>query len=123
LAGESISRPGRIVAIADAFEVMTAIRSYKTAIPATAAREELTRCAGSHFDPTLVRAFLNISLGDLRTAIGPLAWLAEFPAIRTMGNLAGSAVTTAAQGIVTLAVIVGLTAAAQTDPPQLVTAR
>jgi HD-GYP domain-containing protein (c-di-GMP phosphodiesterase class II) len=38
LAGEHISSPGRIVAIADAFEVMTAIRSYKKAMPAAEAR-------------------------------------------------------------------------------------
>jgi HD-GYP domain-containing protein (c-di-GMP phosphodiesterase class II) len=99
LAHEAISRPGRIVAVADAFEVMTAIRSYKKAMPAAEAREELTRCAGTHFDPTLVRAFLNISLGDLRAAIGPLAWMAEFPALRALTR-AGDVATIAGQAAV-----------------------
>jgi HD-GYP domain-containing protein (c-di-GMP phosphodiesterase class II) len=105
LAHEHISRPGRIVAVVDAFEVMTAIRSYKKAMPAAEARQELTRCAGTHFDPTLVRAFLNISLGDLRAAIGPLAWMAEFPALRALtraGDVAAVVGQTAVVAIVTV---------------------
>ena len=100
LAGEEISGPGRIVAVADAFEVMTAIRSYKKAIPAVEARKELTRCAGTQFDPSIVRAFLNISLGDLRRTIGPLAWMAEFPALRGL-NSAGNVITAAGQAATT----------------------
>jgi hypothetical protein len=79
LRGEEISRAARIVAVADAFEVMTASRSYKHAVPAEEARAELARSAGSHFDPVIVRAFLNIGLGKLRLAIGPLSWLAQQP--------------------------------------------
>jgi hypothetical protein len=100
LAREEISGPGRIVAVADAFEVMTAIRSYKKAMPAVEARRELTRCAGTQFDPAIVRAFLNISLGDLRRAIGPLAWMAEFPALRGL-NGAGNVITAAGQAATT----------------------
>ncbi len=90
LAGKDISLGARIVSVADSFEVMTAARSYKHASSAAAAREELARCAGTQFDPDIVRAFLNISLGRMRLAMGPLAWLAQFPfldgAIRA-GNL------------------------------------
>ena len=79
LAGEEISQAARIVAVADAFEVMTASRSYKRPVPAEEARAELARSAGTHFDPAIVRAFLNIGLGKLRLAIGPLSWLAQQP--------------------------------------------
>ena len=81
LAGVAIARAGRIVAITDAFEVMTAVRSYKRPMSATAARAELTRCAGTHFDPALVRVFLTVSLGDLRLVMGPLSVLAQFPLV------------------------------------------
>src|SRR5205807_6643171 len=58
LKGEQICRGARIVAVADAFEVMTAARSYKRPMDVKAARAELTDAAGSQFDPTMVRAFL-----------------------------------------------------------------
>ena len=94
LMGNEISVAGRLVAIADAYDVMTSARSYKKPLSAELARQELTACAGSQFDPGMVRAFLRISLGQLRTVAGPFAWLA---------NLTGSAqlpapVITAASG-------------------------
>jgi HD domain-containing protein/Big-like domain-containing protein len=79
LAAEQISRAGRIVAISDAFDVMTAARSYKSPLPAAQARAELLRCAGNQFDPILVRAFLRVSLGRMRWVVGPMAWLTRFP--------------------------------------------
>lgn len=65
LAGNEISLAGRIVAVADAFETMTSTRSYKKTMSVTAARKELTDCAGTHFDPVVVRAFTEISLPRL----------------------------------------------------------
>ena len=47
LAGEEISLAGRIVAVADAFDVMTAARSYKKPFPPAQARVELTDNAGN----------------------------------------------------------------------------
>jgi hypothetical protein len=79
LAGEEISLAGRIVAVADAFDVMTSARSYKKPYPPAQARVELTDNAGTQFDPQIVRAFLAISVGDLRRVIGPIAWLAAVP--------------------------------------------
>jgi putative nucleotidyltransferase with HDIG domain len=87
LSGEQISFGARIVSVADAFEVMTAARSYKSPISPAAARKELTRCAGTQFDPTIVRAFLDISVGRQRWVIGPLAWLFDVPIISQFGNL------------------------------------
>jgi hypothetical protein len=111
LAGEEISRPAAIVAVADSFEVMTAVRSYKRAMSMEDARAELTRCAGSHFSPEVVRAFLSISLGRLRVAMGPLSALAHLPFIRVVADLpAGVAGTLGSAGTRVAAVMPGVVA-------------
>ena len=43
--GEQIGLAGRIVAVADVFDVITSSRSYKGASDAMAGREEIARCA------------------------------------------------------------------------------
>ena len=109
LAGEEIPLAGRIVAVADSFDVMTSARSYKEAGVATAARAELAACAGTQFDPNVVRAFLNVGLGRMRFVMGPLSWLAHAPLLGrlpltpAMGTLAGAftvAAGSAAGGLV-----------------------
>lgn len=95
LAGHDISLAGRIVAIADAFDVMTAARSYKKPLPAAQARAELTRNSGAQFDPQLVRSFLEISLGHMRRVIGPLGILAHFPEFLRVPLTAALSSTTA----------------------------
>ncbi len=105
MAGEHISIGGRIVAVADAFDVMTAARSYKRPSAPSWARSELVRCSGSQFDPTVVRAFLNVSIGGLRWAMGPLSWLAQLPTL-AQGPIA-SAGSTAATTAIAAAVVVG----------------
>lgn len=96
LSGHQLSLGARIVSVADSFEVMTAVRSYKKAIGVSAARKELTRCAGTQFDPAIVRAFLNTSLGRLRWTVSPLSWIADIPFVARLG-LVGRAVATAGQ--------------------------
>ena len=59
-----------MLAVVDAYEVITAARSYKRPTSTMKAREELARCAGSHFDPAIVRAFLAISLPRLHLGDG-----------------------------------------------------
>ncbi len=81
LKGDQIPRPAAIVAVADSYEVMVAVRSYKKGMSPEAARAELARCAGSHFSPEVVRAFVSISIGRLRLIAGPLAALAGVPFI------------------------------------------
>lgn len=81
--GPAISYAGRIVAVADAYEAMTSSRSYQPAVVTAEARAELTRGAGSQFDPVVVRAFLSLSIGRLDRRTGPLAWLAHIPLIAT----------------------------------------
>ena len=95
--GEEISLGGRIVSVADAYEVMTGARAYKKTMSALEARRELTRCAGTHFDPAIVRAFLNVSLGRLRWIAGPAAWLAQVPFIGWLPRLADGAAAISGQ--------------------------
>jgi HD-GYP domain-containing protein (c-di-GMP phosphodiesterase class II) len=71
----------RVVALADAFEVMTAARSYKAPMSVAAGRAEVAACAGGHFDPQVARAFLGLSVPQLWRVAGPLAWLAQVPLI------------------------------------------
>ncbi len=49
----------RILAVADAFEAMTADRPYHAGISRDAACQELCRCAGTQFDAAVVDAFLS----------------------------------------------------------------
>src|SRR4051794_5680987 len=79
LAGDDICIGARIVSVADCFDTMVTPRPYSRPLTAVAAREELARCAGTQFDPQVVRAFLNVSLGRLRWIIGPAAWVAQIP--------------------------------------------
>jgi HD domain/Fibronectin type III domain len=96
LSGEEISLGGRIVAVADSYETMTAVRSYKSAMTPEAARTELAACAGTHFDPAIVRVFLEASIGQIRLLGGPLAALGDFanglPRVEHLAATAGSAV-------------------------------
>jgi putative nucleotidyltransferase with HDIG domain len=81
LRGHGISLGGRVVALTDAFDTMTSVRSYKKAMSVRVARAEIARCAGAHFDPVIARAFLDMSLPRLWTVVGPLAVLAQTPLI------------------------------------------
>ncbi len=65
--GEQIPLECRIVAIADSYDAMTSDRPYRKAISHEAAIEELTRCAGTQFDPELVKIFTSLPLTDIKT--------------------------------------------------------
>lgn len=60
LAGEDIPLEARILAIADAFEAMTADRAYRPAMAPEKALEVLLRGRGSAWDPHLVERFVEI---------------------------------------------------------------
>jgi putative nucleotidyltransferase with HDIG domain len=67
LAGEQIPLDARIVAAADAFSAMTADRPYSVPRSMPEAIAELSRCAGSHFDPVVVAALIaEILAPDVR---------------------------------------------------------
>ena len=109
LAGTDISLAGRIVAVADVYDVITAARSYKKPQSPEFARQELANNAGTQFDPEVVRAFLNIGVGRLRTAMWPLSWAAQLPFIGTA--ITAPVATTVATAAVTVASVTGVTAA------------
>lgn len=63
--GEEIPLLARILALIDAYDVMTRGRRYKRAFSQKEAREEIRRCAGRQFDPYLAEKFLEV-LDDLQ---------------------------------------------------------
>lgn len=63
LAGDAIPLTARIIAIADAFDAMTSGRPDRAPLDRMAALAELVHCAGSQFDPTLVKEFAVVAEG------------------------------------------------------------
>lgn len=59
LAGDAIPIESRIVSVCDAWHAMTSNRPYRGALSPADALSELTRCAGSQFDPDVVGAFVK----------------------------------------------------------------
>ena len=70
VAGEEIPLLGRIIAIADAIDAMTTSRTYRGARPMTDAIAEITRCAGTHFDPRLAAVAASIDRRALQGIVG-----------------------------------------------------
>ncbi len=60
LKGEKIPLEARIINIVDAFDVMTHDRCYKKAVSREEAIEELYRCSGTQFDPSLIQLFTKV---------------------------------------------------------------
>jgi putative nucleotidyltransferase with HDIG domain len=117
VAQSDISVAGRLVAVADSYDTMTAARSYKKPMAIVAARAELARCAGGQFDPTVVRAFLSISLPVLLWKTGPLAFLMQLPFLSRLQQLAQQGVTAATQGLAAATIAAGVSAVAITPSP------
>jgi two-component system cell cycle response regulator len=57
LTEQQIPVGSRVIAVADAFDAMTAERPYNAAVTPQLALAELRRSAGSQFDPVVVDAF------------------------------------------------------------------
>lgn len=57
--GEGIPINARLVAIADVFDALMSRRAYKEAWAPEQVREEIAKCAGTHFDPELVELFVS----------------------------------------------------------------
>jgi diguanylate cyclase (GGDEF)-like protein/putative nucleotidyltransferase with HDIG domain len=73
LLGDEIPLEAKIIAVADAYQAMTADRVYRPGIGSKAARVELLRCAGTQFDPRVIAAFMAV-LDELdREPLGILA--------------------------------------------------
>jgi HD-GYP domain-containing protein (c-di-GMP phosphodiesterase class II) len=92
LQGEEIPLEARIAAVADAFDAMTSGRAYRRGgrMSVTAAAEEVERCRGSQFDPSIVDAFSRaIAHGAIAVqAHGPISGgkgLAPVPSMASGG--------------------------------------
>lgn len=71
LAARDIPLTARITAIADAFDAITHRRPYKAARSLDHALTEIRRAGGTHFDPTVVDAFLTLDHATLVQDAGP----------------------------------------------------
>ncbi len=60
LKANDIPLAARIMAIIDAYVVMTQGAVYKTAVSSQQAVEELLRCSGTQFDPDIVKVFIQL---------------------------------------------------------------
>ena len=58
--GHEIPVGARIFAVADTLDAITSDRPYRRARSFDAAREEILRCSGTQFDPSVVEVFLKI---------------------------------------------------------------
>ncbi len=119
LSGRDISLAGRIVAVADSFEVMTGPRTYKKAMTRAAALEETVRFSGTQFDPDIVRALLAVSAPRLRWAMGPTSWLVGTPLLGAAPSLTAAGVASQAAIGVSVVAVAGVTGLAS---PQIATA-
>jgi putative nucleotidyltransferase with HDIG domain len=61
LRGTEIPLGARVVAVADAYDVLTATHRYHRGMPRDEANAEIVRGAGTYFDPDIVRAWLRAS--------------------------------------------------------------
>lgn len=126
LSGNEISLAGRIVAVADAYDVITSRRSYKAPATAEQARKELVKSAGSHFDPVVVRAMLEAGLRNTGAATR-FGWILEAPGIARFLQVGGQAVSSVATSTATAAAAISVAATtavvggveAPNPPPQI----
>jgi len=73
LAGDQIPFTARIIFVADAYDAMTSEHSYGERLTEQEALAELERCAGTQFDPAVVKALRE----ELVPASEPSAALAS----------------------------------------------
>jgi putative two-component system response regulator len=63
LKGDAIPLPGRIMAVADAFEAMTSTQHHSPPISAMEAAKRIAAESGKQFDPKVVAAFMKVVKG------------------------------------------------------------
>ena len=119
LAGEQICLGARIVAVADAFDVMTAARAYKRPVGRVNALRELVACSGAHFDPAIVRAFITTPQRKLLLAMGPLSWISGLPLVGQAPATLATTFTAQTTAVTAALGAVAVTGAAAVSPVTL----
>ncbi|MEJ2720647.1 MAG: HD domain-containing protein [bacterium] len=71
LKGDQIPLLSRILAVADSYDAMTSDRPYRRALSKQEATDELTRCAGTAYDPKIVDVFLDVLENQTEPAVIP----------------------------------------------------
>jgi putative two-component system response regulator len=61
LSGEEIPLGARIIAVADTIDAMTSDHPYRKGIPHQQALEEIKRCSGTQFDPSVVNVLAELN--------------------------------------------------------------
>ncbi len=90
--GQGIPLEARILGVADAFEAMTARRSYQQRKNTQQAIEELKRCSGSQFDPQVVGALAALwERGELEVEPSLEQMPSQHPVALGVGEPAGQA--------------------------------
>jgi diguanylate cyclase (GGDEF)-like protein/putative nucleotidyltransferase with HDIG domain len=69
LRGEEIPLAARIIRVSEAYQAMMSTRPYQAGRSAPAARRELQRCSGTHFDPAVVEAAMRVLLRQEEEAV------------------------------------------------------
>lgn len=88
LSGQDICLGARVVAVADAFEVMTgSSRRYRRPDSVAEARQELVRCAGTQFDPAVVEAFVALPLAGVIRVMRAATYGLPIPLTAVTGTL------------------------------------
>jgi diguanylate cyclase (GGDEF)-like protein len=59
LSGKTIPRFARIICIADSYDAMTSLRTYRDIWTPKKAAEEIIRCSGKQYDPEIARIFVE----------------------------------------------------------------
>jgi HD-GYP domain-containing protein (c-di-GMP phosphodiesterase class II) len=67
LGGDELNLLTRVITVADSYDAMTSKRSYKQNMNLKEAIAELHRCAGSQFDPEIVRVFVEVIEAQAKT--------------------------------------------------------
>ena len=65
LAGEAIPLTARVLCVADVYDALTSVRSYKRALTHEEAMEIMRKDVGTQFDPALYAAFEELMLGTV----------------------------------------------------------
>jgi putative nucleotidyltransferase with HDIG domain len=107
--GHEIALAARVVSVADAYDTMTAARTYRKPIAVRAARQELADCAGTQFDREIVRAFFAISLPKLLWKTGPVSLLFHLPHLHELEAIGRQSLAAAGHSVTAATVAASVT--------------